>query len=199
MEEEIGRCGCIPDHLTHRHWPLAAGLCHTWVGNQPMTGRSIPDVPSTVMGVAGSAKKASGEPPFVCAKPVSPFPSLLRLPSKATGFPPSITGRWRALARPRSSKGVQDSAHLHLPQAPPCPQACAACLLPPCKIPAVLGCLHHFCLPLRSLALGVFLPLFSCTTIHCASTSSVKAARERMRRTTSHHQHFLAFSGEGKG
>lgn len=27
----------------------------------------------------------------------------------------------------------------------------------------------------------------------------VKAARERMRRTTSHHQHFLAFHGEGKG
>lgn len=170
MEEEIKRCGCIPDHLTHQHCPLAAALCHAWVGSPPTAGWGIPDAPSTVIRMGGSTKKASGEPPFVCAKPASPFPSLLRLPSKVTGFPPSTAGRWGAPARPRSSKGVQDSAHLHLPQAPPCPQACATGLLPPCKIPAVLGCLRHFCLPLRSLALDVFLPLFSHTTIQCAST-----------------------------
>lgn len=38
--------------------------------------------------------RASGDPlTFVCAKPASPFPSLLRLPSQETDFPLSIPVR----------------------------------------------------------------------------------------------------------
>lgn len=148
----------------------------------------------------GDRRDSQQGAPRLCAKPASPFPALLRLPSKATDLPPSVAVLKGSSAASQLQARGRIGPPLLPPQAPPLPlglcRSFSSLQNGSCTWP---GCVQHVCFPLHSSALAVLLSLSSRTAIRRGSTGGAKALREGMRRrTASHHQHFLAFH-EGGG
>lgn len=173
--------------------PSLPGL--VWKRTHGRTGR--PRCPRH--GDRGDRRESRRGAPHPCAKPASPFPSLLRFPNEATDLLLSIPARWRASALPRSSKqGAGSAPFSACPRLPPALRLVPLISFLQNRSRTWPGCLQRVCLPLRTPAPGVLPFLSSRIAIRRRSAGGAKAPGEGMRRRTmSQHRHFLVFHGGG--